>query len=1733
VQASGAILNDRYEVVRWLGKGSAGELLLVRDLQRDREHCALKILRPRHPDPGLTSLFKSEFLLLADVRHPCIVSVKDFAVLESGEPFFTMDYVPGENCRTFVQADRLDAHEYVELASGLLGALAHIHSHGMVHRDIKPENVIMRRGDGHLAPCLVDFGLAVLAAANRPGEATGTLPYIAPEILAGGVADARSDLFSLGMMLFEVCTGSAPAERRELVGSPVRTLAPDRIRRIFNRSARGSVPKRFEDFVARLLAPSPSGRHASAVAALQALRELYGEEAVGAPIEVAVRPLVSEAPLVGRGAQLRSAMMRADALLEGTLLDPILVVAGAEGSGVTRMLATLRNHAAVSGCIVCSGGSLEELVLDVVSHPQMEATAPRADEQPDELLFRADAALHALPHDEWPVLLLDDVHLLADKECDSLRRWVASLESRPGRARLLLVLGGRNEESGQGVELLKTAGRAVPLELRDLAPLTQTDIRGALSIVLGGAPVPGGAAQSLVRASGGNPRLFAELLRLLGDEGVLDFSGASPEFDAEKLQRMRLPKGAVDAARRRAGKLSKSHRARLSRLALVAESVSHASAIALVGDHRLSALVEAGFLARDRGRIGFPHRAAREAVDTVTGPARRTALEETAKTLAENDPFLAATLFVGAGNVAAARATGLPLARELLKSGRIERARELLATIAAGRPDGEVGKLYVRALFVTGRVEAAARLGPRLVEEDPGDVDLLMTVVSAIRSAGRPEEALERLKLKEGCADPAVNARIINARASMLNRMGRQREALEESHRAEEALGTLFDPRFALARTRANIYRFAGMRRAAMRMEGMIIDAAGDDHVFARAAALVNRAHFRFHAADPLGAIRDCRRAIRDAGLVPLLSGQAHALLGEVLAQLGRPKRAFSRFERARALFERQARLTEIGEALQREALVLLECGRPGEAEARIARAAALPDAVDLGRADEPAPSPRALAVHLAGDNDEAVRICEDQLAAASGPSPAVAILLARIRTAGTDVDSVTEAWRTALRHAWGARRRDLIAQIRVGVAESHARRGAWRLAEQVLDRSRSEALGLKSALAARAALLRGAAALSKNEPAAAGRGIEEAVALANHTDAVPLIAETYRAAASLLEEGAMQRFLRRPTGEAAASLLEVARDAWAIYGNEEMLRKIDLHLSELPRLASDPLGSPDADRLVKVLHVVREMNQQFDRDRLLQLILDRAIELTGAERGFVILLREGRQEVHIARNIDRESLSEPERKVSSRIISEVITSGRIVRSEDAELDQRFEEFVSVRQLHLKSVVAVPFRSGGKTIGALYLDNRFRTGNFTDREERLLGLFADQAVAAIDKAELVRELQAKRSELEELYRRQKAELKRQGAELRHAKREIKQHRRARGYTFDRIVARSVPMQGVVREAKRLAESDLSVLLIGESGTGKEMLAMAMHYASRRQGMPCLSVNCAAFPEGQLEAELFGHVRGSATEEDRDRPGLFEAADGGTLFIDEVGEMSMSMQVRLLRVLESGEVRRVGESKPRTVDVRVITATEEDLEELIRAGKFREDLYYRLSGFLLRLPPLRERMEDIEPLAYAFVEGVARREGRPELRISNAAIAKLESYGWGGNVRELRNVIMRAVVTAQDDAVSPEDVAFDARSSAVIMPGFDPAHADRLVRELANRGLDINERQQTAVARLLQRGKLAFGEYRRLFRVSKSTTARDLDSLLELGLLEKRGKTRAVVYLPGPKLREVAKKLGRA
>jgi DNA-binding NtrC family response regulator len=297
-----------------------------------------------------------------------------------------------------------------------------------------------------------------------------------------------------------------------------------------------------------------------------------------------------------------------------------------------------------------------------------------------------------------------------------------------------------------------------------------------------------------------------------------------------------------------------------------------------------------------------------------------------------------------------------------------------------------------------------------------------------------------------------------------------------------------------------------------------------------------------------------------------------------------------------------------------------------------------------------------------------------------------------------------------------------------------------------------------------------------------------------------------------------------------------------------------------------------------------------------------------------------------------------------------------------------------------------------------------------------------------------------------------------------------------------IVGNSPSVRSVVEAAQRAAKSDASVLLLGESGTGKELFARSIHQWSPRCAMPLIVINCVALTETLLENELFGHERGAFTGADRQQKGKLEMADGGTVFLDEIGDMSLPLQAKLLRVLQDREFQRVGGSKTVSVNIRIIAATNKDLRQAVRAGQFREDLYFRLNVVTLTLPPLRERSGDVAALAQFFLERHTRDAKRPGMALSAAALEALTRYTWPGNIRELDNVIARAVVLSPKDIIEPEMLALLAddatlrRRDDASLPYLNlPYHEsmEQHSRYIIARAMELAEGNQTKAAESLR------------------------------------------------------------
>jgi len=489
--------------------------------------------------------------------------------------------------------------------------------------------------------------------------------------------------------------------------------------------------------------------------------------------------------------------------------------------------------------------------------------------------------------------------------------------------------------------------------------------------------------------------------------------------------------------------------------------------------------------------------------------------------------------------------------------------------------------------------------------------------------------------------------------------------------------------------------------------------------------------------------------------------------------------------------------------------------------------------------------------------------------------------------------------------------------------------------------------------------------------------------------------------------------------------------------------------------------------RLLALYDMLRILNSSTDPDTLLESILDLALKALGAERGMVLLKQSHDRDetafsVHLARNLDADTM-EDVRSYSRRIVAAAAT-GQSLLALDAGTDERFQDYKSVSLYGIRSLICVPLRSRDCIIGTVYLDSRRDGRLFTQDDLRFLEAFADQAALALGNVMERVDLEQRNRQLQAL------------AETR--------------TNYHNLIGRCPEMQVVFDTIDKFAATDLPVLIQGESGTGKEIVAQAIHFNGPRRKRTFVSENCASLPETLLESALFGHVRGAFTGAERDHPGLFEQAHHGTLFLDEIGDMSAAMQARLLRVLEEGVVRRVGGEKPIDVDVRVLAATHRDLRAEVEAGRFREDLLYRLQVLQIALPALRDRPGDTDLLCDHFLERIAAERDLPPLRLAPEVRTLLQRYTWPGNVRQLANTLQRLVVLADGETIEASTVSADPDlrerlGRAVPEPGETRYSLSAGEKEQLQKALEASGGNRSAAARLLNVSRATF--YRKLRR----------------------------------------------
>ncbi|WP_437308880.1 sigma 54-interacting transcriptional regulator [Sorangium sp. So ce388] len=1595
--APGAVVDGRYDVVRALGRGGLGSVFEARDRLFERD-VALKALRLG--SASAVEAFRREFSLLAACAHPRLPRAYDFARTTSGGAPLT--YTTAELIRGRTLAEHARGRAFraaLPVLLDALDALGWLHGAGIVHGDFKPDNVLVR-DDG--AGVLIDLSAArrMRAAAE---DLSGTARFLAPELLQGAPPSARSDLFAVGRTLedlFPLLAGAPPAAARRLAE--------------------------------RLTAADPASRPSGVEEVLETL------SAGGLPRRA---PAVVSEPgeIVGRERELAAFGAALEALLRGERGPRAVVVTGEEGAGKSRLFRELKWRAQLRAPVFEGAprgdDPLRALLLRALGGGSLPAGVDALLGARGELA-RARAPLAHADRAERPrVLAIDDADRLGAHDRALLEALVRSTE--PTDALLWLIASA---------DRLGVGGGAV-IEL-PLGPLGEGAVR------VWTAPLATAARVSdLLRASGGRPRALKELCAAL----------AQRRLSEAELDRFVDTTGTPELWRRRVAALDRAEARALAALA-VADPLGPDAAAALgVGRAALDALEAAG-LARldgDGHRLGQPGQAralvpwldagvvrevARALADHLAGPeegalaparssqraadrARALALagdhEAARRALAASEPIFewAPRAWVRAADAACA---AMPEARTLVAAAS--------ALEAAGDPR--------RALSLLARARRgvrASRPRARCHCSPEGGAELSYRAARCYEKLGKVARALRQLARARALSAGAVDVRLASLSARCLLRLGRYDEARREAEgglavaeaaaalpagEAAPSPGAAASPPGAAASAAAELAETLGLAL------GYLSDQAGALRSLARAVALrpasdSPRARVRTLSYHALHAYRAGDTALSARGFQEALDLAEAEGLGDLLAtaalNLGTARHQLGDWGAALRCYERGLRAAAAFAKERTEATLRFNL-------AKIHADIGLLERAELGVARLRAP--RA---------PESAEVPGEIAAAALGLAAEIA------------------AARGALGEA---------ARLLEEACAGHAARGSKREACEAMIHAAEVALAARDRAAAGARLAEAAALLRETDAAdlalrRATAGAELALALGD-TDAA--LAEVQRGADLVARVSQLELHARHEEVSAevlrlrsAAALAERHRTA-ALECWERIGSTLPAELAEVfwrhPRRAALRGGpaQPAAraarmELVMKLLEVNRRLSSTLDAEEVLRLAMDAAIELTGAERGFVILASPSqpppvdsrakvRLEVAVARNLDRERVGKSQLKFSHGIAKRVVERGEAVLTVDALADERFHGNASVHSLRLRSIVCVPIRAHGAVLGAVYLDNRFQRGKFAEGDADLLGAFADQIAVALRNGRLMAELRDRTRALEEEQRRVAELMRSQADEIERLSHELERTRADARRDFPEIAGRSAPMRAVLALCERVAESDVTVTVTGESGTGKELVARAIHSGGPRREGPFVAVNCAALPEALLESELFGHVKGAFTGAVRDHGGLFLSARGGTLFLDELGEMPVAVQAKLLRALQEREIRPVGSDRSVPVpDVRVVCATNRDLREEVARGRFREDLYYRICVIEIRLPPLRDRPDDIPAIAQAIVEKLAARQGRPAFRLSRGALRRLATYGWPGNVRQLENVLARACVLAPGPEIGPADIQLPAAAPA--------------------------------------------------------------------------------------------------
>ncbi len=1549
------VLFGRYEVKRELGRGSFGTVYHVRDTLSDAE-CALKLFTPRWVRRHLIERFRREFAVVARMPHRRIVKVFDFGE-EGGKYFYTMELVEGPT----LEGTRLDASEALEVLCDIAEGLAHIHSRGILHLDLKPSNVFVTSSGAKIG----DFGLA-RALTEDEGPASGTVAYLAPEVLRGYPPDVRTDLYALGVIAAEIFTGANPFE-----GSTASETIQLQMHYTPDESDLAAVPKELRGLVLSLLDKDPRRRPNSAYSVWRKLAQILGRED-----DPSLRARFLPQPaLVGRD----EILSMAERLISGLSRKVLWVLRGAPGSGYSRILAEIKIVSQLGGChpvVISPAAPLESLLRQllvwefggplrrhlprllvaapgIAGHPTLAAigvTPSPSEPTADEVAMHALALVEEISELKPLVIMFED-----GVPEDFVKRFL----SRPQRGRILFVARELRDEF------------EVYSQESELTPLSREEITQWIFSVFGDVDGVEKLVLRLSAETGGLPRNIQTKLKEFVVSGALVPQIERWRYSPQKASPVQLavPKKLLDDT--------------LARIALSPLGLP-ASVVERVAGEENAPLVLSELMAM--GKVGEGERYGLLVYFVVDDGVGRGLSELPAERLRAMRREVGSLLC----EVEDAPAFQLVGAEMLMSIGEVEQAvRVARKTVKVFRQRYEFSKM-LKAIDLL--IEGAQALG---------DKELWFKAVKRkcgiYSHLGRLDEAQalyqELLSFVRQKVDLENEAAVLNDLGVVLFEQKKPQKAIQYYNEALELARQVKNPKLEL---------YAMINIAASLQE------MGD---FQEAAA-------RFWQA----------RSIAQRLQNHLALATIEADIGMLLASQARYRQALDRLLEGASIAHEHGYFKPHAAALIEISIVHRRMGNLELAEGAISEFERLfGDEIPpfervcaetqklllaLYRGDEIAPAERFAAIL-----PDLASLPEGQYEAALLDFLPWAILVGLPFSELQKLPVVPQKLPTS--HLWEA----------LALFESGQFDAAFEAAERALDATLSKHKDAELWCAACRILA------SSLQPAEAGEKLLEL--LSDPADDLFVQGDLWQRVAEIYAE-------RVPDPERGNFALNRAKEFFSRLGNRS-------RLAELERIADLLRGSRYGGDAGLLLEVAKAFTSTLDTDALVRVILDRAIEVSGAGRALLLAFEDGEPTVVSARSDEGVDLTPDEVRFSRGAVQKAIAQRKPLLVESVPEDEELAARQSIVDLRILMVIAVPLFWRGELLGVLYADAEMRRAAFSERTVRLLEALGEFAALALHNARLFGEVVAERDALRAQAR------ERIGANV--------------------IIGEAPAMQEVYRRLSAVAPQDVTVLLTGETGTGKDLVARVIHSESRRRDGPFVAINCAAVPETLLEAELFGYEKGAFTGATRRTKGKLELAHGGTLFLDEIGDMAPPLQAKLLNAIETGKFMRLGGTEEVQVDVRIIAATNKDLEEEIRRGNFREDLYYRISTVRIHLPPLRHRRQDIPALAHHFLREAAQRFGKEVGGFAPEVMAALRRASWPGNVRQLKNAVEEMVLFATGEIITPDllpDYVLTDLGESALPGAFDLSEPQTYEELKASKKALAEQFEREVIKRLLQR-----------------------------------------------------------